>query len=224
MTTNEELERNLLKLFSPFSGKPKEDYLFEKIDGDQLTIKETEASGKMEVTFKNGCFTRFNEKMLGTNKFIGFFNKQDGAIIRRICDGIFLVNSNKQVVLCLVELKKNINNNFEWILKQIEGSYLKITMLLSLLCSVKDIGLAVFIAGKLEKIGDDPDIDYLEKTGEFRESSINPEAKLKEFSLHGEVRMNFPFFLEKTIHVNYQRKDIGVFHLKDGETFDMRNL
>jgi hypothetical protein len=90
MMKNEELETNLIKIFSQFTRR-KKDYLVEKIEDNQLSIKETERGGEVEVSFKNGHFIRFSEKMLGTNKFINFFNQQEGAIIRRICDGIFLV-------------------------------------------------------------------------------------------------------------------------------------
>ena len=87
---NEYLESNLIKIFSQFTEQ-KKDYLVEKIEDNRLTIKETDERGKCEVSFKNGPFIRFSEKMLGTNKFINFFNKQKGTIVRRICDGIFLV-------------------------------------------------------------------------------------------------------------------------------------
>jgi hypothetical protein len=220
---NEGLESNLLKLFSRSTGKPEEDYLIEKIGESLLTIQEMSEKGKCEVSFKNGHFTQLSEKMLGTNKFIGFFNRQEGDIIRKICDGIFLVLLKNRVILCLVELKRNINNNFERAVKQIEGSYLKAAMLLSLLCDIRDIELAVFIAGHLEKIIDDPDIDYLKREADFMERD-NLESKLKEFSHNREVRMNFPFFLEQNIHENYKKKNIRVYHLEHGDTFDMKSF
>ncbi len=61
-------------------------------------------------------------------------------------------------------------------IKQIEGSYLKAAMLLSLLYKIEDMELAVFIGGRLERIIDDPDIDYLEKVEEFRENPHNLES------------------------------------------------
>jgi len=221
---NKELEKKLLKLFSQFTGKAKADYLIEEIEANAITVREMEKSGESEVSFKNGCFTRFSKKALGTNKFIGFFNKQDGEIIRMICDGIFLARLNDRLFLCLVELKKNINNNFERVVKQVEGSYLKTSMLLSLLCNIKDIELAVFIGGRLEKIIDEPDIDYLEKVDEFRERGDNLESKLKEFSHNRNVLMNFPFFLETIIHENYRKKNVAVYHMGNGDTFDMQTL
>ena len=223
MTTSEELEINLLKLFSQFTGTPGKDYLIEKIEDNQLTVKETEKGGELDVSFKNGPFIRFSEKMLGTNKFINFFNRQEGAIIRRICDGIFLVPLKGRIILCLVELKLNIKyNNFSNAVKQIEGSYLRTAMLLSLLYKIEDIRLAVFIGGKLERIPDDPDIDYLEKVEEFRENPFNLESKLKEFSHKRKVRMSFPFFLGETIQENYHKKNVSVYHLEAGDTFDMQ--
>ncbi|UCH93814.1 MAG: hypothetical protein JSV88_26590 [Candidatus Aminicenantes bacterium] len=219
---NEKLESQLLKLFSQPTRKTKEDYLIEKVEGTHLTIYEKEKSGEYQVSFKNGCFIRFSEKMLGTNKIIALFNKRQGDVMRRICDGIFLARLNDKIILCLVELKNNINNNFERAIKQIEGSYLKTAMLLSLLCNIKEIELRVFIGDGLEKIVDDPDIDYLEKVEEFREKADNLESKLKEFSHKREVQINFPFFLGDSIHESYQKKDINVYHLQHGDTFDMQ--
>jgi hypothetical protein len=224
MTKNEELEINLIKIFSQFT-KQKKDYLVEKIEDNQLSIKETERGGEVEVTFKNGRFIRFSEKMLGTNKFINFFNQQEGAIIRRICDGIFLVPLKGRIILCLVELKINIKySNFSDAVKQIEGSYLKTAMLLSLLCKIEDMELAIFIGGRMERIIDDPDIDYLEKTEEFRETPQNLESKLKELSHNRKARMNFPFYMGDTIYENYHKRNVSVYHLADGDTFDMKTF
>jgi hypothetical protein len=221
---NEELESNLLKIFSQFT-KQKKDYLIEKVEGNRLTIRETDEKGKCEVSFKNGHFIRFSEEILGTNKFIGFFNRQGGDVIRRKCDGIFLVPLKDRIILCLVELKKNIKySNFSDAVKQIEESYLKTAMLLSLLCNIEDMELAVFIGGRIERIMDDPDIDYLEKVEEFRENPNNLEWKLKEFSRNRKVRMNFPFFLGEIIHDSYHKKDIRVYHLDNGDTFDMMSF
>ncbi|UCH93580.1 MAG: hypothetical protein JSV88_25365 [Candidatus Aminicenantes bacterium] len=222
MMKNEELESNLIKIFSQFTRR-KKDYLVEKIQDNRLTIQETEERGRCEVSFKNGPFIRLSEKMLGTNKFINFFNQQEGAIIRRICDGIFLVPLEGRIILCLVELKINIKyNNFSDAVKQIEGSYLKTAMLLSLLCKIEDMELAIFIGGRIERVIDDPDIDYLEKTEEFRENPQNLESKLKEFFHKRKFRMNFPFFLAETIHENYHKKNVSVYHLAYGDTFDMQ--
>lgn len=224
MMKNEELEINLLELFSQFT-KQKKDYLIEKIKDNRLTVRETDERGKCEVSFENGPFLRFSEKMLGTNKLINLFNKQKGMVIRKICDGIFLVPIEDRIILCLVELKINIKySNFSNAVKQIEGSYLKTAMLLSLLCNINGIKLAVFIGGGLERIIDDPNIDYLEKVEEFKENPNNLESKLKEFSHNRKVRMNFPFFLGETVHENYHKKDIIVYHLEDGETFDIHNF
>jgi hypothetical protein len=222
MMKNEELESKLIKIFSQYTNR-KKDYLVEKIQDNRLTIQETEERGRCEVSLKNGPFIRFSEKMLGTNKFINFFNQQEGNIIRKICDGIFLVPLKRRIVLCLVELKMNIKyNNFSDAVKQIEGSYLKTAMLLSLLCKIADIELAVFIGGRMERVIDDPDIDYLEKVEEFRENPQNLESKLKEFSHKRKVHMSFPFFLGETIHENYHKRNVSVYHLEDGDTFDMK--
>lgn len=224
MMKNEELEINLIKIFSQYTGQ-KKDYLVEKIEENQLTIRETERGGEVEVSFINGRFIRFSEKILGTNKFINFFNQQEGAIIRRICDGIFLVPLKGKIILCLVELKINIKySNFSDAVKQIEGSYLKTAILLSLLCKIEDMELAIFIGGRMERIVDDPDIDYLEKVEEFRENPQNLESKLKEFSHKRKVRMSFPFFLAETIHENYHKRNVNVYHLADGDTFDMHTF
>lgn len=223
MKNNEELEDNLLKIFSQSSGKRKEDYLIEKIRDSKLKICEKEEMGKGEVTFKNGCFFRLSEKMLGTNKFISFFNKQEGDVLRRTCDGIFLVLVKGRITLCLVELKKNINNEFRKAIRQIEGSYLRTAMLLSLLYDINDIALEVFIAGGLEETRDDPDLDYLDKTGKFRGENTTG-TKLKEFSRHKQVHINFPFFLGQNIHENYKKKNIRLYHLDFNETFDMKTL
>ena len=224
MNWNEKPEGNLLKLFSQLTGKTKRNYLIERIEGNRLTIRETEKSGELNVSFKNGSFIRFSEKMLGTNQFIAFFNKQEGDTLRRICDGIFLTCSNDRVLLCLVELKTNINNRFERAVKQIEGSYLKTAMLLGLLYKIKEIELVVFIGGELKEVIDDPDIDFAEKVEEFRGNPNNLESKLKEFSRNGNVRMDFPFFLDQTIHEDYRKENINVYHLEDGDTFDMQAL
>jgi hypothetical protein len=225
MMKNEELESNFLKLFSRATGKPKEDYLIEKIEDNQLSIKETEKGGEVEVSFKNDRFIQFSKKMLGTNKFNNFFNQQEGAILRRICDGIFLVPLKGRIILCLVELKINIKySNFSDAVKQIEGSYLKTAMLLSLLCKIEDMELAIFIGGRMERIIDDPDIDYLEKTEEFRENPHNLESKLKELYHNRKVRMNFPFYMGDPIHENYHKRNVSVYHLADGDTFDMNTF
>ena len=221
---SKELESNLIKIFSQFTTQ-KSDYLIEKIEDNSLTIRETDERGKCEVSFKKGPFIRFSEKMLGTNKLINLFNRQKGMIIRKICDGIFLVPLKDRIILCLVELKVNIKyDKFSDAVKQIEGSYLKAAMLLSLLCNIKDMELAVFIGGRLERIIDDPDIDYLEKVEEFRENPNNLESKLKEFSHNRKVRMNFPFFLGEVINNSYHKKNISVYHLEDGDTFDMQSV
>lgn len=215
METNE-LDCNLLNLFS-------RTILVKKIKNNCLTILEAEEDGKLEVSFTNGRFTRFSENKLGKMNISDFFNPEGKEIIGKICDGIFLVYLEDRIILCLVELKKNINNKFKRAVQQIEGSYIKIAMLLSLMCNIKDIELAVFIGGQLDEIVDDPDIDYLKKDADFTEGE-NPESKLKDFSLHGKVFMNFPFFLEQTIHENYRKKNIPVIHLEAGAAFNMQTL
>lgn len=216
--------KKLTNLFSQFTGKTEEDYLIEKTETDSITVRETEKGGELEVSFKGGDYTLFSEKMLGTNKLIALFNRQEGDIIRKICDGIFLVWVKGKLILCLVELKTNINNNFERAVKQIEGSYIKTAMLLSLLYNIQDIELAVFIGGRLDKIIEDPDIDYLEKVDIFRERGDNLESKLKEFSLNKRVRINFPFFLGEIIHQHFQKRNIDVYHLEHGDIFDMQRI
>lgn len=231
MTMNDKLERNLLKLFSNFktkiADKPgDQDYFIEPIGDDSITIKETDKSGEGQITFtfKNGHFIRFSKKMIGDNSDV-FFNQRKNFTLRRICDGIFLVQIESKVMLCFVELKKKIDNkNFMEAIKQIEGSYLKTAMFLSLLADIKELGIAVFIAGGLEKIKADADIDYSEKVLEFSEEANNPEAKLKEFSHKKKVDMNFPFFLDKEIdiHENYKKENIKVYHVGFDDTFDMQ--
>lgn len=217
---SDELEANLLKLFSSFKSETGENQLIEEIKDNRLSIGETGKGGENEVYFTNGRFIRLSGKVLG-DKFTPFFNH---PVIRKICDGIFLVQVKDRIILCLVELKSNINNNFKKAIQQIEGSYIKTAILLSLLYNIKDIETAVFIGGRLEKIKDEPDIDYLEKVDEFRNRTDNAESKLKEFSLESKVRMDFPFFLEDSIHENFRKKNTTVYHLAHGGGFDMQTL
>lgn len=217
---NNELEDNLLKLFSSFKSETGENSLVEEIKDNCLSIRETGKGGENEVYFTSGRFIRLSGKVLG-DKFTPFFNH---PVIRKICDGIFLVQLKDRIILCLVELKSNINNNFTKAIQQIEGSYIKAALLLSLLYNIKDIEMAVFIGGRLEKIKDEPDIDYLEKVDEFSNITGNAESKLKEFSLESKVRMDFPFFLEESIHEKFRKKNTTVYHLGCGGVFDMQTL
>jgi hypothetical protein len=220
----EELEQKLLTLLStPRTVKTKEIPFIEPIEYDIIHIHEKEEPGKLSVFFKNGAFIRFSGKLLSTNKFIQFFNSETATILRRTCDGIFLLFSGSRVILCLVELKKNINNNFEKAVQQIEGSYLKTAMLLSLITNVKNLELVVFFGGGIKK--DDSELDYLEKIQEISENPHSLEAKLKQLIANRNVRMDFPFSsLSGTIDQYYQKKDTVVYHLKDGETFDMGTI
>jgi hypothetical protein len=36
--------------------------------------------------------------------------------------------------------------------------------------------------------------------------------------------MSFPFFLAETIHENYHKRNVNVYHLADGDTFDMQSF
>ena len=225
MMKTDDLESKLLKLFSREpTGKTEGDWLIEETGSSNITIEETVESGKGEVTFKNGRFIRFSVKLLGTNKFISFFNRQEGDALRKTCDGIFLARIEDRTILCLVELKSTINNNFRKAIRQIEGSYLRTALLLSLITDIKDIEPVVFIAGGLEKKEIDPDREYLERTGKFRERENDPGRKLKEFSRKGQVKINFPFFLDDAIHQNYHKKNIKVTHLDFDADFDMQTL
>jgi hypothetical protein len=49
------------------------------------------------------------------------------------------VQVKDRIILCLVELKSNINNNFKKAIQRIDGSYIKTAMLLSLLYNIRDI-------------------------------------------------------------------------------------
>ena len=215
---NNSPEKKLLTLFSQFTGKKEGDFLIEKIKTDSITVRETEKGGELEVHFKGGDYTRFSKEILEMDILNAVINPRVRDIIGKKCDGIFIARVNGKFILCLVELKKNINNSFEKVVKQIEGSYIKIAMLLNLLYDLQYIDLVVFIGGGLKKITDEPDIDYLEKIDVFRERGDNLESKLKEFSQNKRVRMNFPYFLGDIIHQHFQKRNIVVYHLEHGDT------
>lgn len=222
MKKNDELERNLLKLFSKSTGKKNEDYLIEKIQDNTLAVIEKQKSGEGEVTFNNGSFIKFSTTMLG-KKLNSFFKVEKNFSPGMICDGIFLTHLGDRIILGLVELKKKVNNDFRRAIRQIEGSYLKTTMLLSLLYDIKDVEPIVFIAGNIDS---DPDLDYLYKMEKFEEIEDKPGTLLKELSDNREAHMNVPFFLDKdiSIHENYKKKKIKVYHLDFDDTFDIRTL
>lgn len=117
-------------------------------------------------------------------------------------------------------------SKFEEAVKQIEGSYLKTTMFLSLLTDIKDIEIVVFIAGGLEETKSDPDKSFDEKAYEYREDENNLVTMLKELCTNKQAHMNIPFFLDKdiAIHNNYKKKKIKVYHLGFGDTFDIQTL
>ncbi|MCP5051753.1 MAG: hypothetical protein GY940_31595 [bacterium] len=193
---------------------------------NSLTIEETDKSGQGRVTFKNPSFISFSPVTIGTTAFNNFFKKDEarGNVFRKICDGIFLTRLNGEYILCLVELKNNLNAKFNKAIKQIEGSYLKTAMLLSLFYNLNDIRVVVFLAGHLKKKENDPDMDFLEKAGEFRDIENTPESKWKEFVAKRRTYMDFPFFLTPFIHRYYCKNKISVYHLEMGETFNITDL
>jgi hypothetical protein len=218
----EEFTDRLLRIFSSPSGdEESEDSLIKEIADKDLCVREEETGDYINISLNGATYIRFSEKMLGTNKFITFFNRQEGAVMRKICDGIFLCRFKERLIVGLVELKKNINNHFQKAIEQIEGSYLKVFMLLSLLFRPGDIDLIVVIGGRLER--EDPDGDYIEKVEEFREKAVNLETMLKDLSLHGSVDVRFPLFLGHCIHEDYRKRSIRVYHVNSGDTFDISN-
>lgn len=225
--TNDASERKLLELFSQSDciyNNKNDNYLIENVCENCLTLHETEDGGKNEVTFINGRFIQFSHDMLCKLNVSIFLNEKEKDILSKKCDGIFLINANNRMILCLAELKVKINRYFPKVIKQIEGSYIKAALLMSLLFNIQDVELAVFIVGKLEKITDDPDIDYLELIGEITENPQNIESKLKDLSRNRKVKMSFPFYLNDSIHEYYRKKDINVYHLESEEVFDINRI
>lgn len=192
------------------------------MEEDTLEVREKEKQGNCSVSFINGRYIRISENLLGDN--IRFFNRLDGDVLRKTCDGIFLVLSKNRAILCLVELKKTINNNFEKAIQQIEGSYLRTAMVLSLVENLNNFELAVFIGGTMKKPISKPDLDFIDRIEESRNNPDTLEAKLQEFIAESSVRMNFPFFLSDKIDLYYQKKNVAVYHLESGETFDIKKL
>ncbi len=95
-------------------------------------------------------------------------------------------------------------------------------MLLSLIWDLKEIELSVFLGGGLSFA--DNDESFLKKGEIYREKKKILAAKLSKFSHEKEVAMDFPFFLEDTIHPNYHKENIKVRYLEDGEIFNIENL
>lgn len=220
----EEFTDRLLRIFSSPSGdKDRENSLIKEIADKDLCVRENrekETGDYINISLSGATYIRFSEKLLGNN-FTAFFNLQEGAVMRKTCDGIFLCRFKERLIVGLVELKKNINNHFPKAIKQIEGSYLKIFMLLSLLFRPGDIDPIVIIGGRLKR--KDPDRDYIEKVEEFREKAVNLETMLKQLSLHGRVDVRFPLFLGHCIHEDYRKRSIKVYHVNPGDTFDISN-
>jgi len=220
---SEELENNLLKLFTDYRPGREEDWFFKVIPGKHLTFTEKKESGKFDIYFENGIFIEISTLELEKLNITLCFKKDEKDIVAKNCDGIFLTQLNGKIVLCMAELKLNINDKFVRFIKQIEGSYIKAAMLMSLLFDIKEIELVVFIGGNLR--GEyEPDNDYIEKTSEYSDKPNSPEAKLKELIRNRKMKMNFPFFLEEKVHGSYRKKNTTVYHLECGGTFDMRKL
>ncbi len=226
MKSNDKLERNLLKLFPGFTGNKNEVYFIKTIDNDIHKVEEKFKTGMGLVNFKNDAFIELSKNLLG-DRLGSFFKKGGDHSLGKICDGIFLTCQGSRIMLCFVELKKTIKNfdAFASALKQLEGSYFKTAMLLSLRYCVKDLDIVVFICGELPPLKRDPDTDYIDKVGQFKESNEEPETKYKMFSQKRKVEINFPFFMARdTVHEQYHKDKIKLYHLKFGDTFDFESL
>lgn len=223
MTRTEPLEQKILQLFSHSAGKPGENVFVDEIETNRLTIREDDKTGVCEVSFTNGRFTGFKTSVLGVtgNKVFDYFEKKNCKVFRRICDGIFLSRSGDDIFLCLVELKKNIGNRFQQAMEQIEGSYLKTAMALSLVCDVTTLNAAAFVVGELKT---DTETDYLEKASVFQEQPLNLESILNELARRHKAKVNLPYFTGDIIHKNYHKEKVTIYHLEDGDTFDVSQV
>ncbi len=225
MMTINELENKLSGLFTQRHTEG-EDGFVERVDGGRLTVSEKAKTGEFEVHFTYDRFLRIDADSLEFDKKLSsaFKHGLDESISGK-CDGVFLLQLNRKIKLVLVELKKRIRRKkFTNGLKQIEGSYLKTLMLLSLLLgseTVKEIEPVAFICGDLSE---GREIPFNAKNTIFDGDYENADVRLMRLARDRKIWLDLPYKGYEFFHDGYVKKKIPLFHLEKYQTCDIKTL
>jgi len=139
--------------------------------------------------------------------------------MNKICDAIVICNFKENATLNLIEVKKTIGHRtfHNEIIPQLEISYLKTMILLSVLQSVSLSDLQInFIA-----IG-----NIAEKDREMIDTAItDDEYAYNRFLRTGKINKKLPTVVKDDIfNENYNRKNIGLFHKPLNTIIDLDEL